>query len=49
MEVRQRLQKARPETLGQAARLQGITPAAISVLLVYAKRGFKLDEQKKTA
>ena len=30
MEVRQRLQKARPETLGQAARLQGITPAAIS-------------------
>jgi tRNA uridine 5-carboxymethylaminomethyl modification enzyme len=43
MEVRQRLQKARPETLGQAARLQGITPAAISVLLVYAKRGFKLD------
>ena len=43
MEVRQRLQKARPETLGQAARLQGITPAAISVLLVYAKRGFKPD------
>ena len=49
MEVRQRLQKVRPETLGQAARLQGITPAAISVLLVYAKRGFKLDEQKKSA
>ncbi|HBU30548.1 MAG TPA: tRNA uridine-5-carboxymethylaminomethyl(34) synthesis enzyme MnmG, partial [Thiobacillus sp.] len=43
MEVRQRLQKARPETLGQAARLQGITPAAISVLLIYAKRGFKSD------
>ena len=49
MEVRQRLQKARPETLGQAARLQGITPAAISVLLIYAKRGFKPDEQKKSA
>ena len=47
MEVRQRLQKARPETLGQAARLQGITPAAISVLLVYAKRGFRSDEQKR--
>jgi 16S rRNA (guanine(527)-N(7))-methyltransferase RsmG len=44
MEVRQRLQKARPETLGQAARLQGITPAAISVLLIYAKRGFTPDE-----
>jgi tRNA uridine 5-carboxymethylaminomethyl modification enzyme len=49
MEVRQCLQKARPETLGQAARLQGVTPAAISVLLVYAKRGFKPDEQKKSA
>ena len=49
MEVRQRLQKARPETLGQAARLQGITPAAISVLMVYAKRGFKPDEQKQSA
>ena len=49
MEVRQRLQKARPETLGQAARLQGVTPAAISVLLVYARRGFKPDEQKKSA
>ena len=45
MEVRQRLQRARPETLGQASRLQGITPAAVSVLLVYAKRGFKVDEK----
>lgn len=44
MEVRQRLQRARPETLGQASRLQGITPAAVSVLLVYAKRGFRVDE-----
>ena len=49
MEVRQRLQQARPETLGQAARLQGITPAAISVLMVYAKRGFKADPLKKLA
>ncbi|AAZ98761.1 Glucose-inhibited division protein A subfamily [Thiobacillus denitrificans ATCC 25259] len=49
MEVRQRLQTAQPETLGQASRLQGVTPAAISVLLVYAKRGFKPDEQKKSA
>ncbi len=45
MEVRQRLQQARPETLGQAARLQGVTPAAISVLLVHAKRGFVPDPQ----
>ncbi len=49
MEVRQRLQKARPETLGQAARMQGITPAAISVLLIYAKRGFKPEAAQKSA
>jgi len=54
IEVRQRLQQARPETLGQASRLQGITPAAVSVLLVYARRGFapgknSLDVQKKSA
>jgi tRNA uridine 5-carboxymethylaminomethyl modification enzyme len=51
IEVRQRLNKHKPETLGQASRLQGITPAAISVLLVYAKRGFKpdADNAKKSA
>ncbi|MFN3545528.1 MAG: tRNA uridine-5-carboxymethylaminomethyl(34) synthesis enzyme MnmG [Thiobacillus sp.] len=49
MEVRQRLQRARPETLGQAARLQGVTPAAISVLLIYAKRGFKPEPEKQSA
>jgi tRNA uridine 5-carboxymethylaminomethyl modification enzyme len=38
VEARQRLQQHRPETLGQAARLPGITPAAISVLLVHLKR-----------
>ena len=38
-EVRQRLAKHRPETLGQASRLQGITPAAISLLLVHLKKG----------
>ena len=37
-EVRQRLGKHRPETLGQASRLQGITPAAISLLLVHLKK-----------
>jgi tRNA uridine 5-carboxymethylaminomethyl modification enzyme len=37
-EVRQRLARARPQTLGQASRLQGITPAAISLLLVHLKR-----------
>jgi tRNA uridine 5-carboxymethylaminomethyl modification enzyme len=38
-EVRQKLSKHRPETLGQAARISGITPAAISLLLVHLKRG----------
>ncbi|MCF8178510.1 MAG: tRNA uridine-5-carboxymethylaminomethyl(34) synthesis enzyme MnmG [Sulfuritalea sp.] len=37
-EVRQRLAQMRPQTLGQASRLQGITPAAISLLLVHLKR-----------
>ena len=38
-EVRQRLAKHRPETLGLASRMQGITPAAISLLLVHLKKG----------
>lgn len=38
-EVRQKLNKHRPETLGQATRISGITPAAISLLLVHLKRG----------
>ena len=38
IEVRQRLTRHRPATLGQAARLSGVTPAAISLLLVHLKR-----------
>jgi tRNA uridine 5-carboxymethylaminomethyl modification enzyme len=38
MEVRQRLAEVRPETVGQASRVQGVTPAAISLLLVHLKR-----------
>jgi tRNA uridine 5-carboxymethylaminomethyl modification enzyme len=37
-EVRQKLEQARPQTLGQASRVQGVTPAAISLLLVHLKR-----------
>lgn len=37
-EVRQTLQRQRPETLGQAARLSGVTPAAVSLLLVHLKK-----------
>ncbi len=38
-EVRQTLHKRRPETLGQASRMSGITPAAISLLLIHLKKG----------
>ena len=37
-EARQRLAEARPQTLGQAARLPGITPAAVSILLIHLKK-----------
>ncbi len=37
-EVQQKLRQHRPETLGQASRLSGMTPAAVSLLLVYLKR-----------
>ena len=40
IEVQQKLNAHRPETLGQAARISGVTPAAISLLLVHLKRGF---------
>ncbi len=38
IEVRQRLQATRPRTVGQAGRISGVTPAAISLLLVHLKR-----------
>ncbi|GAA4020342.1 tRNA uridine-5-carboxymethylaminomethyl(34) synthesis enzyme MnmG [Actimicrobium antarcticum] len=39
MEVRQKLHFNRPETIGQASRMSGVTPAAISLLLVHLKKG----------
>jgi tRNA uridine 5-carboxymethylaminomethyl modification enzyme len=47
VEVQQKLNQHRPGTLGQASRISGITPAAISLLLVHLKRGFA--PSKKTA
>jgi tRNA uridine 5-carboxymethylaminomethyl modification enzyme len=38
IEARQRLDQHRPQTVGQASRIQGITPATISILLVYLKK-----------
>jgi tRNA uridine 5-carboxymethylaminomethyl modification enzyme len=48
-EVRQKLATQRPETIGQAARISGVTPAAISLLLVHLKKGgAKRAPQRKT-
>ena len=38
IEVRQKLNTHRPETLGQASRISGVTPAAISLLLLHLRR-----------
>lgn len=46
IEVRTRLKAAQPQTVGQASRVQGVTPAAISLLLVHVKR---MQRGKKTA
>lgn len=46
-EVQQKLNQHRPETVGQASRISGVTPAAISILLVHARRGF--GAHKKSA
>lgn len=41
IEARQKLSEHRPETIGQASRISGITPATVSILLVYIKRKHK--------
>jgi tRNA uridine 5-carboxymethylaminomethyl modification enzyme len=43
IEVRQKLMQHRPSTLGMASRLPGVTPAAISLLLVYLKKNKRFD------
>ena len=47
-EVAEKLARIKPETIGQAARIPGITPAAISILLVHLKKR-KLVENRKLA
>jgi tRNA uridine 5-carboxymethylaminomethyl modification enzyme len=42
IEAQQKLNKQRPQTLGQAGRISGITPAAISLLLVYLKKKYNI-------
>ncbi|MFM8453547.1 MAG: tRNA uridine-5-carboxymethylaminomethyl(34) synthesis enzyme MnmG [Gammaproteobacteria bacterium] len=43
-EIQEKLKKFKPETLGQASRISGVTPAAISLMLVYIYKGkYKLE------
>lgn len=44
-EIRQKLEEARPETIGTAGRIPGVTPAAISLLLVYLKKAGNARKQ----
>jgi tRNA uridine 5-carboxymethylaminomethyl modification enzyme len=37
-EIREKLRQVRPRSLGQAARISGVTPAALAILMVYLKR-----------
>ena len=45
IEVQQKLNQHKPETIGQASRISGVTPAAISLLLVHLKRGVGTPER----
>ena len=49
IEVRQKLAAHRPQTIGQASRMSGVTPAAISLLLVHLKRGAARPRHKQSA
>jgi tRNA uridine 5-carboxymethylaminomethyl modification enzyme len=44
IEVMEKLIKAKPQTMGQASRIPGVTPAAISLLSVYLKK-YKLQKK----
>lgn len=47
IEARQKLTEHKPETIGQAGRISGITPATISILLIYIKRQYKKESDQK--
>jgi len=48
-EVQQKLNQHKPETIGQASRISGVTPAAISLLLVHIRRGLNASDIKQRA
>ncbi|PMR74714.1 tRNA uridine-5-carboxymethylaminomethyl(34) synthesis enzyme MnmG [Billgrantia endophytica] len=45
-EIRQKLGEARPATLAQASRISGVTPAAVSILLIHLKKRRLLDDSR---
>ncbi len=47
MEARQRLKEVRPRTLGQASRIEGVTPADISTLALYLERKWRVEDKEK--
>ncbi len=49
IEAQQKLNQHKPQTVGQASRISGITPAAISLLLVHIKRGFHAGRIQQSA
>ncbi len=49
IEAQQKLNAQKPETIGQASRISGITPAAISLLLVYLKRQSRIKKIEQVA
>ena len=48
-EIKQKLGASRPQTLAQASRIPGVTPAAVSLLLIYLKKRGLLERSSKTA
>ena len=41
-EVREKLKEIKPETIGQAGRISGVTPAAVSLLLIYLSKSKRM-------